>query len=94
MDRDLALRDIGYRLRISLQATGQSFAEIARRCEISHSRLGNWMRGDSPVDILVLAKIRAQYSVNLDYILLGRGALLAKLPARAQSVRASAFLGE
>ena len=64
-------RQTGSRLSIAIQALGVTQAEIARKFDISTSKLGNWIRGDNYPDPYFIAQFCDRYGVSADWIYRG-----------------------
>ena len=63
-------RAAGYRLRRAIQACGMSFVSAAKIMGISKTHLGNWMRGEGPIDTYKLYILCRATPITADYVLM------------------------
>lgn len=60
---------VGTRIRLRLAQTGMKQADLARATGISTQRLGNYVSGTRPPDLLSLTRIARVLGVTTDYLL-------------------------
>lgn len=63
-------RASGYRLRRAINACGMSYVAAAKLMGITKNHLGNWMRGEGPIDPYKLYIFCRVTPITADYILL------------------------
>lgn len=64
--------EVGGRLRLTIEALDTTQAAVARVFDLSPSKLGNWLRGDSYPSIPFLIRFCDRYNVTLDWVLRGQ----------------------
>jgi transcriptional regulator with XRE-family HTH domain len=60
--------DVGARLRIAIEALGLTQAAVARAFDVSPSKLGNWVRGDSYPNEIFLVRFCDRYNITMDWL--------------------------
>jgi transcriptional regulator with XRE-family HTH domain len=63
--------EVGRRLRVAIEAIGETQAEVARKLHVSPTKLGNWLRGDNYPAHWFLNNFCNRYGVSTDWILRG-----------------------
>jgi transcriptional regulator with XRE-family HTH domain len=63
--------EIGRRLRVAIEAIGETQAEVARELGVSPTKLGNWLRGDHYPSHWFMKCFSDRYGVSTDWILRG-----------------------
>lgn len=71
MDATQHKRDVGWRLRVSIEAVGQRPSKIAKQFGVSPSQLGNWMRGDDYPQFYFIEQFCREYPISADWIIRG-----------------------
>lgn len=62
---------IGRRLRLTIDITHDSMAVWAREFEVSHHKLGNWLRGDNFPDPVILVEYCSSNCLTMDWFYRG-----------------------
>lgn len=63
-------RAAGYRLRLAIDACGLPYVAAAKIMDISKNHLGNWMRGDGPINAYRLYRLCRVTPITPDYVLM------------------------
>ena len=59
---------VGGRLRLARRALGKSAVEIADGINVSIARYSNWERGENGADPEVLARVKKEFGISLDWL--------------------------
>ena len=63
-------RAAGYRLRLAISASGIKLVQAANIMDMTKNHLGNWLRGDGPIDSYKLYRLCRVTHITADYVLL------------------------
>ena len=63
--------EVGRRLRVAIEAVGETQAEVARELHVSPTKPGNWLRGDHYPGRRFLNNFCTRYGITGDWILRG-----------------------
>jgi transcriptional regulator with XRE-family HTH domain len=63
--------EVGRRLRVAIEAIGETQAEVARELHVSPTKLGNWLRGDHYPGHWFIKCFCDRYGVSTEWIMRG-----------------------